>query len=115
MTDLELGTRPDSLVVRLVAGDRFAASLVLADAVDAPKAWPTAPVLEFATTLAGDVGPLSVSATLAADPETSTASSMATWTLTEAQVDELCILRQTKVRLSVDGITWFSGRTSCQS
>lgn len=112
---LVLGTRPDSLTVLLVAGDPWLASLVLADANDAPKAWPVAPLLEFAFTLTGDTEPLTLTATLAPDPVEATANAMATWELTEDQVDQLCAKKLTRVRLSVDGATWYSGRTSCQS
>lgn len=101
---LELGPQPGDLIVHMVTGDEFSASLVL-DEDGTTIAWPSAPDLEFATGF-------TVTATLSEEVG-STVDSMATWTLTEAEV--AAIPNRTKVRLAVDGETWFLGGTRCQS
>jgi hypothetical protein len=88
----------------MVLGDDWSASLIL-DENDVTIAWPSAPDLEFATGF-------TVTATLS-EQMGDTTDSMATWTMTEDDI--AAIPNRTKVRLSVDGETWFLGGTRCLS
>ena len=110
MTDtLVLGTAPGSLSVILVLGDPWEASLILKED-GVPVAWPSAPVLEFAV---GDG--FDVTATLGPDDETSTADAQATWSMTEEEVAQFAGAARKRVRLSVDGETYWKGSVQCLS
>lgn len=109
MTDaLALGPDTGPLTVRLVADDPWEAALILKED-GTPIAWPTAPILEFGAT------DLEVAAALSPDDDTSTADALATWTMTEDQVNAIAELGVSEVRLSVDGDTWWMGNVQCLS
>jgi hypothetical protein len=100
-------------VVRGVLGDPWSAALILLDFdTDAPIAWPSAPVLEFGRRIANEIE-FSVTATLGPDDATSTADAQANWEMTEEEL--LALPKQCKVRLAVDGESWFLGSVQCQS
>lgn len=101
---VELGPNPGDLIVRMVLGDAFT-GFAIRDEGSGAVAWATAPVLEFGTGF-------TVEAELS-EQDGDAAGSLATWTLTEEDV--AAIPTRTKVRLAVDGITWYMGGTRCRN
>ncbi len=101
MSKLDIGPRPEPLTVRYVVGDPFTSALTLKQN-GVEIAWPSAPVLEFES---------GATWTATLSTGTSVANAKATWTASEAQVSALDAAALKGVRLSVDGVTWWVGRS----
>ena len=96
-TTLVLGPRPADLELYYVPGDSWTCTLTLTDANDVPIAWPAAPVIEHLGEASDWTSTLSAS------------NSKATWVVSEVQVAALDAATDRRVRVSVNGVTWFSG------
>lgn len=109
MTDrLVLDNAPGTLTIGYVTNDPWTAQLDYRDADGNYAAWPSAPVLEFAS---ADVPDWTATLSTA----NSVADSRATWNADEAAITLLHGASNKKVRLVVGGVTWYAGRAQSRA
>lgn len=106
MADLKLGPDPDSFSFTYVVGDPWTARLIFSVGDDeTPTTWPGVPVLEFGD----DYEDPQLVWTPVLEDEDDVEDAVAVWNQDEDDVADLHALAKKKVRLSVDGVTWFYG------